>query len=57
MKSNKNKIVFEIEEKVTFDFAFQENARNTAIALAQAGYFVTMKPNGSGLTVIVYKHH
>lgn len=36
-----------IHEKVTFNFAYYENAINVASALAMSGYYIKLKKNDS----------
>lgn len=39
----------------SFCFAYMENATNVSMALAQAGYFVNTKKEGTGIRVDIYK--
>ena len=47
-------IIIKIKEKVTFNFAHIENAKNVAMSLAMSGYYVRLRLDGTGYILEVY---
>ena len=43
-----------IKEKVTFNFAHIENAKNVAMSLALSGYYVKLRQDGTTYMLEIY---
>ncbi len=43
-----------IKEKVTFSFAYIDNAKNVAMSLALSGYYVRLRQDGGNYILEVY---